>query len=90
MQRLETQSLDTSNLGGEIGGISNVTSKQDSILTYQGTTEQPYQPLTRGEIASYQGMGALMVTTALLVVWGLNKYFNRLINGSNFKDFTSK
>ena len=44
----EHHSLDTSNMYTEKDGTSNVPPKQDSILTYQGTTEQPSQPLTSG------------------------------------------
>ena len=85
--QLEEISSDSST--AKIGGTHNGFIEQDHTLTYQGTTEQPYQPLTKGEIAFYQGIGALIIVTPLLVAWGLNKYFNRLMNGSDFKEFTS-
>ena len=84
MIQLETITLDTSNLGGEIGGTSNVIAGQDSILTYQGTTEQPHQPLTRGETTFFQDFGPMLIFGAPLVVYGIYLGFKRLCGNLNY------
>lgn len=90
MIQLETVTLDSAeccslnieNVGGKVDGVYNGIINKTYALTEQSTPVQEEIQYNIPDV--FLGMG-----TVILIAWGLNKYFNRLINGSNFKKFTS-
>ena len=78
----ECCSLDIENLGGQIGDVYNGIVNKTYALTEQSTPVQEEIQYNIPDV--FLGMG-----TVILIAWGLNKYFNRLMNGSDFKEFTS-